>query len=662
MDSHANPWSYQQQQSTQEDDDVTTTNKLYHKRHSHDRRHLSYASTATLTSDSFNDSINDEPHNIFFASLPKPELTPVSATSVFDLNDHDLQQHKQHQSSHVRSWSQEGTIATASEYGGDTFEDDDKQKTNSQCHTENNCDLELADNTLNSIPILSTDTLLSLSSGPISEALTHVDLTAERAMTDSGIGIEGDMLEHLVQKLQSEVADTRAVVSDLETRLNAAEHSNKHIVEELKMLLADAEGTLVGSDDSDSGGESEIVGSKHGSGSEDETNIVYNRICNALQSLISEAQTALVRNTSAALFAPRERGSCRYQQQHTNRSKHLTLNQTPNGQLVSSLFTDNSDMLSGNIGVGQGDLCSHSSCRTSRRSSISISRAERSPLHFHATSTSSSVSVTSSSSRMSGRSSRKSAYARMIWKEKQLQQYERYRRSCDRVSLELEMLLSDSMMDAEYEDDYNPLAALFPLLTESPFTTSNNNVNTTTPSTISILTTPDVSVADDKSQSGREQTEAIRAGPRSAKLQRSLEFGLILWVILKLGEVVLSFMGIPLLKGGPQSWLMYIYGDQAGPGSTVAKGLYEKIKRDGLKLRQAHLRRVKESEQILQDFASEAAAGLVGTGLGGLSGGKIPFSAAGMVWGPLQRTITHAVAGIVLAFLADHGKRLSKKL
>lgn len=29
------------------------------------------------------------------------------------------------------------------------------------------------------------------------------------------------MLEHLVQKLQSEVADTRAVVSDLETRLNA---------------------------------------------------------------------------------------------------------------------------------------------------------------------------------------------------------------------------------------------------------------------------------------------------------------------------------------------------------------------------------------------------------------------------------------------------------
>ena len=76
-----------------------------------------------------------------------------------------------------------------------------------------------------------------------------------------------------MQKLQSEVADTRAIVFDLESRLNAyvlllfffsplhirfnipnpimliigvshfddhrAEHSNKHIVEELKTLLAE---------------------------------------------------------------------------------------------------------------------------------------------------------------------------------------------------------------------------------------------------------------------------------------------------------------------------------------------------------------------------------------------------------------------------------------
>ncbi|KAF9084132.1 hypothetical protein BGX23_010820 [Mortierella sp. AD031] len=441
--------------------------------------------------------------------------------------------------------------------------------------------------------------------------------------------LTGDVLEQ-VQKLQSEVADTRAVVSDLETRLNAAEHSNKHIVEELKMLLADAEGTLVGSDDSDSG-ESEVVSSKHGSGSEDESNIVYNRICHALQTLITEAQSAL---------------------------------------------------------------------------------------------------------------------------EKQLEQYERYRRSCDRVSLELEMLLNDTMMDTDYADDYNPLAALFPLLTESPFAQTHPGATATTPTTQPLTTSPEGTIVEVKSQSGLGRTESLKAGSRAERMQRnfqaqflspqvhtnrhysqhydyqrqqqqhnqylkfrpvgadnssmqplyrplprhqqrhfrnqgvgasrsqsllmqlyglwkqtwlrrrimhiltgSLEVGLILWVIFKLGEASLSFMGIQLLKGGPQTWLLYVYGDREGPGSTVAKELYEKIRRDGLRLRQVHLRRAWESEQLLQ----EAAA--LGHGHGGVGGqGRTPFSAAGMVWGPVQRMITHAVTGFVLAYLADHAKRLSKKL
>jgi hypothetical protein len=147
-------------------------------------------------------------------------------------------------------------------------------------------------------------------------------------------------------------------------------------------------------------------------------------------------------------------------------------------------------------------------------------------------------------------------------------------------------------------------------------------------------------------------------------LTSSLEVGLILWVIFKLGEASLSLMGIPLLKGGPQTWLLYVYGDRQGPGSTVAKELYEKIRRDGLKLRQVHMRRAaRESEQLMQDFvASEAASGLAGLGPGGLPVSKTPFSAAGMVWGPMQRMITHAATGFVLAYLADHGKRLSKKL
>lgn len=766
MDSHANPWSLQQQQQQQqtqfledEDDNTTAASSPFHSRRSHDRKHYSFASSITLASDSFHDD---------FFSLRKS--TPSTTTDTFDSSDRNLQQQQQ-QSSHVRTWSQEDTITSASDYG----EDDKHHYRHRHHHNNNTCNIQrhsgndevleallLADNTLElTLSPSSTGNSLSLPASSSSEVIlhTHTDLAVERTLSDSGIGVEGEVLEHLVQKLQSEVADTRAVVSDLETRLNAAEHSNKHIVEELKMLLADAEGTLVGSDGSDSEGESEVVSSKHGSGSEDETNIVYNRICHALQSLISEAQTALVRNTSAALFAPppTERGPCRHQQHQ--RLKQITQNQGPQGQSIPGLFIDDSELLN------NGGNCGHSSCRTSRRSSINLSR---SPLHLRVASASSAASVTSSSSRLSRSSSRKSAYSRMIWKEKQLEQYERYRRSCDRVSLELEMLLNDTRMDTDYDDDYsNPLGSLFPLLTESPFAhlhpgvpETSKGTRPTTPPSLSTATPEE----EAKTQPGRGgRMEALRAGSRTERAERiqrnfraqflspqvhtsrphshlydylghqnqqhppspylrfrssvksssihstprqqqlrhfrnqgvggsrsqsllmqlyglwkqtwlrrrimhiltgSLEVGLILWVIFKLGEASLSFMGVPLLKGGPQTWLLYVYGDRQGPGSTVAKELYEKIRRDGLKLRQVHLRRTRESEQILQDFAaSEAVSSLVaGFGPGGNQGAKASFSAAGMVWGPVQRMITHAATGFVLAYLADHGKRLSKKL
>ncbi|KAF9545765.1 hypothetical protein EC957_010513 [Mortierella hygrophila] len=769
MDSHGNPWSFQQQQQQQqtqfledEDDDTTAANSPFHSQRSHDRKHYSFASSITLASDSFHDD---------FFSLRKS--TPSTTTGAYDPSDRNLQQQQQQQqSSHVRTWSQEDTITSASDYGEDDKHHNHRHHHhhntgNFQRHSDNDDVLEalsLADNTLESSLLpSSTGHALSLTASSNFEVIphTHTDL-AERNMSDSGIGVEGDVLGHLVQKLQSEVADTRAVVSDLETRLNAAEHSNKHIVEELKMLLADAEGTLVGSDDSDSGGESEVVSSKQGSGSEDETNIVYNRICHALQSLISEAQTALVRNTSAALFAPppTERGPCRHQQQQ--RLKPITQNQGPQGQSIPGLFIDDGELLNNDGSSNQGDTCSHSSCRTSRRSSANLSR---SPFHLRVASASSAASVTSSSSRLSRSSSRNSVYSRMIWKEKQLEQYERYRRSCDRVSLELEMLLNDTRMDADYDDDYsNPLGSLFPLLTESPFAHLHPGISETSKGT-TPMKLPPLSTAtleeEAKAQPGRGgRAEALRAGSRAERIQRnfqaqflspqvhtgrshshlygyqgyqhqqhppspylrfrssgkstsmhsmprqqqlrnfrnqgvgssrsqslllqlyglwkqtwlrrrimhiltgSLEVGLILWVIFKLGEVSLSLMGVPLLKGGPQTWLLYVYGDRQGPGSTVAKELYEKIRRDGLKLRQVHLRRARESEQILQDFAaSEVASGLVaGFGPGGNQWTKAPFSAAGMVWGPVQRMITHAATGFVLAYLADHGKRLSKKL
>ncbi|KAF9354627.1 hypothetical protein BGX26_007540 [Mortierella sp. AD094] len=123
---------------------------------------------------------------------------------------------------------------------------------------------------------------------------TLVDSTTVLNMSDSGIDLEGDVLESLVQTLQSEVEDTQATVHDLEDRLNLAEHSNRHIIEELKMLLADAEATLR---NAGKGNSLSSSGGKCSPGYED-SNIVYNRICIALQALIDEAQLALQKNST----------------------------------------------------------------------------------------------------------------------------------------------------------------------------------------------------------------------------------------------------------------------------------------------------------------------------------------------------------------------------
>ncbi|KAF9570465.1 hypothetical protein EC968_001801 [Mortierella alpina] len=64
------------------------------------------------------------------------------------------------------------------------------------------------------------------------------DLTATVYTLESNVEPEGDVLQHLVQTLQSEVKDSQATVYELESRLNMAEHSNRLIVEELKTLLA----------------------------------------------------------------------------------------------------------------------------------------------------------------------------------------------------------------------------------------------------------------------------------------------------------------------------------------------------------------------------------------------------------------------------------------
>ncbi|KAG0239988.1 hypothetical protein BGW41_007383 [Actinomortierella wolfii] len=274
-----------------------------------------------------------------------------------------------------------------------------------------------------------------------------------------------DVLELLVQKLQSEIADTRATVLDLENRLSAAENTNKHIVEELKMLLADAEGTLIGSDDSD-GGENGTPGNASKVVEED-ANVVYNRICGALQNLITDAQAALARtstttsnnalplnsSTTSLVCSASGRCSCPpYQHRLYSTSGNLLLNSSSVRSTSPSISTrtDPHDYISDkdhhyhhHHHHSHNTLhppSSRGSRLTSRRSSlspqhISFARGSSQPLYPPAPVCSYHTAVALQQSE---------EFSRIRWKEKQQEQYERYRRSCDRVTLELELLLRDT--------------------------------------------------------------------------------------------------------------------------------------------------------------------------------------------------------------------------
>ncbi|KAF9903764.1 hypothetical protein BX616_001543, partial [Lobosporangium transversale] len=564
----------------------------------------------------------------------------------------------------------------------------------------------------------------------------------------------GDVLEHLVQRLQSEVADTRAIVFDLENRLNAAESSNRHIVDELKVLLADAEETLVDSDESDSEQESVAPSSKpgSGSGSEEDSNIVYNRICGALQTLITEAQSALSRTSTA----PSVSSSIIPNLDRRRPCRHLMprlLLQSSAGQQQSSTdsvaeFTDD--------GECSCSCISHSSPRTSRRSSISHTRPDRDKAGPYQ-SLSSSAPLPSSSYMTKWQQPRpgRNVYSKMMWREKQSEQYERYRRSCDRVSLELEMLFNDTILDTEEPmDDCLFLSPISTTATSSvplnsassiadqdasqptvPFTGSNlrstvgadrisssshprsraerfqriyqtqllgpqvrtqqlqfhqqqrqrlgGRTNSYTRSRLSPSSPRSMTISSShrtlssSSQSRRFRSQGVGSSrPQSIFMQlyslwkhtwlrrrmmhvltESLELMLILWVVLKLSEASLAWMGIQMTKGGPRVWLTYIYGDRESAGASVAKELYEKIKRDGFRLKQSQLQDRREKQVVSNEFATTEAA-MKAVGL--LP--STPFTPAGMVWAPVGKMLEHAVSGLVLAYLSDYVRRIVKKL
>jgi len=311
----------------------------------------------------------------------------------------------------------------------------------------------------------------------------------------------------------------------------------------------------------------------------------------------------------------------------------------------------------------------------------------------------------------------------MIWKEKQQEQYERYRRSCDMISYELQTLLDDSFIDSDIGEAAEELlltppvvkpAALFGTwsldragLSLKRFGGDNRKPVTATP-TISkaerVQRKYQAQVLGSQVRAARRRREELElstsmerysrrdqsvepnrhfksqgVGPSPSQnilvqlyrlwkqswlrtrimhvLTGSLEMMLVVWVVYKLSEISLGWMGVRLLTNnmnhGPQEWLAYIYGYRNSAGASAAKELYKKIRQEGLAQRTRRTLRERESEALMVDYIkAETAPGMP----------TRHFSSTGMVWGPAGNALAHIVSGVVLAYLSDRAKGLSRKL
>ncbi|KAG0274660.1 hypothetical protein BGZ95_009575 [Linnemannia exigua] len=578
---------------------------------------------------------------------------------------------------------------------------------------------------------LGIDSLMNQSSSTLAD--NDTPLTTVIYMTDSDIGEgdEGDVLEHLVQQLQSEVKGTRATVSELETKLNLAEHSNKRIVEELKMLLADAEENLAAAEHSD--GTHPLLQSSRGSGvSDDDLNNVYNRICIALQALIDDAQSALLKNptTKHTCTKPGEEGPpCYCQAPSQPNSRNSTPSPLPRVPPGYDIDLQNSPSLA---------------CRGSPRNSTTLlkpTKTESLDIHH--------LAVYGPAPSYAGTDE----VSRMLWKQKHEEQHDRYRKSCHRLTLELDgRFLSTDSDDSE--------ASSFDLLRRSRhrYSTSTNSSRPsipstpTTPSIPSTPTTPTTptrplqgilrssknterlkkkcqvqflnadiegsrsrdressprplhrptrsSFTQNQHQRQQQQQQEQQQQQQQLKLltrqepeaeqqvlrqytHRSVSVGsnrsrgvvlqlydlwqqtwlrtrimhvitgsfeiiIIIWVVIKASQATLTWFGVK--PKNINEWMMFIYGQRDTAGAS-AKELYDKVRKDGLRMRQVKAFTQKEPEALVEDLV----AGVTSSTNGLLSPSTI-------IYGPAKKIVAHAVTGVALAFFSDGARRLLRKL
>ncbi|KAF9283530.1 hypothetical protein BGZ74_001904 [Mortierella antarctica] len=408
-----------------------------------------------------------------------------------------------------------------------------------------------------------------------------------------------------------------------------------------------AEGTLVGSDDSGSENGEATVSHRHTQ--DEDVNIIYNRICVVLQSLILDAQKALQR-TSISVAS-----SCQCPNCDEINHRHLLPRPHP------SLYLSESSLDSERFWDRPNQRTQQYTMRPSLYSG-------------------------------------NSDYSRILWQQKQQEQHERYRKSCNRINQELEIgLVQARIVGTGRGSDFSFNGSISPSSPSSSSSSPPSSASSTQPSSpISyrpgMLKVPlkssikgrfssdseasseprrkknQVQFVDSDEAPKRRPSRSPRRVQRRYKSQAvgsnsstnvvmqlyglwkqtwlrtrimhvltgSVEIMVVVFVLIRSVKASLSWVG--LQSWVEVDWFSWLYGQRDAGAS--AKELYEKIKRDGLR-RHVQLRQIKEPE------APEAATSLL--------------SPARVVYGPAKKALKDVAAGAALAYVSDNVWRLIKK-
>lgn len=398
-----------------------------------------------------------------------------------------------------------------------------------------------------------------------------------------------------------------------------------------------AEGTLVGSDES--GSENKTTNSHT---QDEDANVIYNRICAVLQSLILDAQKALQRTSISVAY------SCQCPTCDEINHRHLLPRPIHHSSLNLSSF----------------DSRRFLDRPTLRNQNCSM----RLPLY-----------------------SGNSDYTRILWQQKQQEQHERYRKSCNRINQELDIgLIEAHVVSTGSESDSSIYGSIS--LSSPPSSASSTQPSSPISYRPGVLKAPlkssikgrlssdseasveprrkknQVQFVDSDEAPKRRPSRSPRRVQRRYKSQAvgsnsstniimqlyrlwkqtwlrtrimhvltgSVEVMVVVFVLIRSVKASLSWVG--LQSWAEVDWFSWLYGQRDSGAS--AKELYEKIKRDGLQWRHTPLRQIKESE------APEATSLL---------------SPARVVYGPAKKALKDVAAGAALAYVSDNVWRLIKK-